>query len=122
MSISYSRTGGWKPPRDRELIEIQDTGEFTMWRSIGWATDPPTAIGRFAGEIAEALNARLHGEAAAAAKAGDFKKTLAPDTPIETIKIGEAQATIGANDDVEGPWADVVQRLRKLLHDLTKHP
>jgi hypothetical protein len=122
MSISYSRTGGFRPPRDREILEIQDTGEFTMWRSIGWATDPPSPIGRFSGEIDEALNARLHEEAAAAAKAGNLQMKLSPDSPVETIQIGEAKATVGANDEAEGPWGDVVRRLRKLLSDLTRHP
>jgi hypothetical protein len=49
MMIHYARSGGFRPPRDREILTIEEDGAFTMWRSVGSAVHPPSPVGRFAG-------------------------------------------------------------------------
>ncbi len=51
MIVTYRRVGGMQPPPDRELLTIDDDGSFTLWRSVGWATYPPTPVGRFSGRL-----------------------------------------------------------------------
>lgn len=122
MKISYSRSGGRTPPRDREILEINSEGTFSMWRSVGSATHPPTPIGRFAGQLYDQGQIQLQEAAAKAAKAGNLKLKPLPGAATETITVDEAQARLGANDKPEGAWTDVIEQLRRLLGNLTAFP
>jgi hypothetical protein len=122
MNIRYTRSGGRTPPRDREILELNADGKFSMWRSVGSATHPPTPIGRFAGQLDGQDQTQVQQAAAKAAKAGNLKLTPPPGAATETIAVGEAQARLGANDKAEGDWSGLIEQLRRLLGDLTASP
>lgn len=122
MKIRYTRSGGRTPPRDREILEIDTEGAFTMWRSVGSATHPPTPIGRFAGQLDAQEQKKIQQAAAKAAKAGDLKLKPPPGAATDSITVGEAQARLGANDKAEGDWAGLIEGLRRLLGELTASP
>jgi hypothetical protein len=123
MKISYYRVGGFMPPPDNEQLEIVGDGSFTLWRSVGWTTQPPTPVGRFAGKLDGEQNAALQREAQEAADAGNLNILLKPDSPLETISIeGSARAQMGIHDKPDGRWWPLVARLRALLGALTAFP
>lgn len=122
MNISYQRSGGRRPPRDNESLQIADDADFTMWRSVGAATYPATAIGRFAGRLTSDVHEALAKECAGAAGAGNLTLTPKPDGALETITVDSVRASLGANDDPTGPWEPLVTHLRQLLGDLTAQP
>lgn len=122
MNINYHRRGGRKPPRDNEQLEIDENGNFTLWRSVGWATTPPTPVGHFAGQLPAAEHDALCQQATVAAADGNFKATPKPDAAIETIKVDDAQARMGNHEKPAGPWGDLADHLRQLLVDLTERP
>ncbi|HXT37232.1 MAG TPA: hypothetical protein VN837_16785 [Chloroflexota bacterium] len=121
MNISYQRSGGRRPPRDNESLQITDA-RFTMWRSVGAATYPATAIGHFAGTLPPDVREALGQEAAGAAGAGNLTLTPKPDGALETITVDSVRASLGANDDPAGPWQPLITHLRQLLGDLTAQP
>src|SRR5690242_11482166 len=113
------------PPPDHEELEIGEEGAFSMWRSIGRATQPPTPVGLFNGRLEAGLYAELREEARAAAQARDLYISPAPDSPLEAITIGDIdvhKAYLGIHDDPEGAWGALVDRLRSLLGELTRFP
>lgn len=122
MNIRYTRSGGRTPPRDREILDIDATGAFTLWRSVGAATNPPTPVGQFAGQLDAQLAAELQRETQAAVNAGDVSLTPRPDSPVETITLDGVKARLGAYDEPAGAWGTLVSRLRQLLGDLTAFP
>jgi hypothetical protein len=122
MIISYQRSGGRRPPRDNESLRITSEGAFTMWRSVGASTYPATAIGSFAGTLAPDVHEALAREGAAAVTAGNLSLTPKPDGALETITVDSARASLGANDDPDGPWQPLINHLRQLLGDLTAQP
>jgi hypothetical protein len=122
MTIAYQRSGGRRPPRDNESLRIDSEAGFTMWRSVGAATYPATAIGRFAGTLAPEVREALAKEGADAVAAGNLSLMPKPDGAVETITIDSVQASLGANDDPIGPWQPLVSRMRQLLGDLTAQP
>jgi hypothetical protein len=122
MTITYQRSGGRRPPRDNESLRIDDEAGFTMWRSVGAATYPATAIGRFAGTLTSEAREALTQEGAAAVAVGNLSLTPKPDGALETIVVAGVQASLGANDDPTGPWLPLVSRVRQLLGDLTAQP
>jgi hypothetical protein len=121
--IQYKRTGGSRPPRDRELLTVDDKGEFSLWRSIGAAVFPPTAVGRFAGQLNAGDLAALQKLTQAAQKAGDLAVVPLPGSVIERVILGDGvNARLGIHDEPDGPWGALLARLRQLLADLTAHP
>jgi len=122
MNVIYQRSGGRRPPRDNESLQITGDAGFTMWRSVGAATYPATAIGHFAGTLASDILDALTKQCAAAAGAGNLTLTPKPDGAQETITVDSARASLGANDDPAGPWQPLVTHLRQLLGDLTAQP
>jgi hypothetical protein len=104
------------------LLEINPDGTFSMWRSVGNATQPPAPIGRFAGQLEPQIQAELQQAAAKAVEAGNFKLTPPPGAATETITLDQVQARLGANDEPEGAWAGLIEQLRRLLGDLTASP
>ena len=125
-TIHYERAGGFELPRDHEVLDIDTpgagTGAFTLWRSVGWTTHPATPVGRFSGLLDSAQNALLQDEAAAAERAGTVLIPIPPDSPIETIVVGQAQAMMGVHTDAGGVWGVLTAHLRQLLVALTQSP
>ncbi len=119
MIVKYRRRGGHRPPPDRETLDIDDDGSFSMWRSVPPA---PLPAGRFqgtlSGEDAEALAA----EAAAAAAAGGLEVLPKPGAAIETYEVAGAKAKLGHHDEPEGPWGQLIEHVRDLSEDLTDQP
>jgi hypothetical protein len=122
MTIRYTRSGGRTPPRDREVLEIGDDGAFTLWRSVGSATDPPTPVGSFAGKLEARDRTAITKLADAARQAGDLNIRPKPDSSTETISLDGATARLGALDQPEEPWGPLITRLRELLGELTSKP
>jgi hypothetical protein len=122
MIVTYLRAGGMQPPPDREELTIENDGSFRLWRSVGWATYPPTAIGLFAGKLEPETVDALKGEVAAANKVGKIKKIPMPGSAVEEINTGKARAEILDYVELETGWKELVERLRQMLHDLTASP
>jgi hypothetical protein len=122
MAIKFQRRGGRKPPRDNEVLTIEDDGSFDLWRSVGWTTQPPAPVGRFGGQLEETERIRLQEEVAAAQAAGDLQQTPRPDSSIDSVELPGARARLGNNDRVSGPWAPLIDHLRSLLGELTRSP
>lgn len=119
--LTYLRGGG-APPSDNEYIYIQTDGVFAMWRSVAWATYPPTAIGLFGGKLAPDGIAALAQEVTAANAVGRLRQRSSPDAPAETIETREARADVGIHDKPDNAWGPLIARLRQLLLDLTRYP
>lgn len=122
MMISYKRTGGTQPPLDNERLKIRKDGQFVLWRSIGWATVPPTPIGRFAGQLEPSMLSELRGMIDAAKQAGDYQSRAMPGVPIETVKIGKVRAEVAAGSPLQGAWLALFTQLRAWLQELTRMP
>jgi hypothetical protein len=126
--IEYKRTGGFRPPRDREILTIDEQGVFSMWRSVAAAVFPPTAVGRFSGELSPDAAAALKKLAEAAAQAGDLQVLIPPDSAVERVAVSgvalgdDAKASLGIHEEPGGAWGALLERLRQLLADLTAHP
>jgi hypothetical protein len=121
--IQYTRTGGSRPPRDRELLTVEDEGKFSLWRSLGAAVFPPTAVGHFAGKLNANDLAALQKLAQAAQKAGDLAVVPPPGSSLERVTLADGvNARLGIHDEPDGPWGALLARLRQLLADLTAHP
>jgi len=122
MICTYERGGGMAQPSDNELLEIENDGSFTMWRSVGWATVPPTPVGRFAGQVNKNDLRLLKEEAGAASGAGDLSSRMQPGIPVETIETEGASAEVTPGRDIPGPWGKLVEHLRELLGSLADQP
>jgi hypothetical protein len=120
--INYTRTGGRTPPRDREILAISNTGVFRLWRSVAFASDPPTPVGWFGGTLTVTDLTQLSSLATAAQQAGDLSIKPTPGSPIETLQVAGATARIGAYDEPEEPWGSLFEQLRGLLGSLTAAP
>ena len=122
MNVRYRRGGGRRPPPDREVLDIASDGSFTMWRSNGSASYPPSPVGRFSGKLSVEDAGQLETLATAAAAAGDLDVTPPPDAAIERIELEGATARVGHHEEPEGPWGPLAALLRRLLGDLTAQP
>ncbi len=123
MFIHYQSRGGTVTPQDREQLEIDEHGAFTMWRSIvGNAPYPMDAVGRFSGQLDPKTLADLKNEVAAAKGQGDLKKAPPRDAATATIEIDGAQASLGGTDEGEGAWGKLIAHLRTLQFELLRHP
>jgi hypothetical protein len=121
MFIEFQRTGGM-PPADREYLKIEQDGSFSLWRSIGWTTSPPTPVGRFAGKLGQEEQARLQNLIEVVSLTGNLQLKASPDSSIDRIKTGSVNATLGANDEADEPWGSLIEQLREWLGDLTRSP
>lgn len=122
MTLKYSRRGGHKPPRDMEELEIEADGTFSLWRSVGWATQPPSPVGRFKGQLDPGLNTIIEQEINQARQAGKVEIPLLPDSPVETVNLEGAQLKLGIHDTPAGSWGALITHLRSLLGELTIFP
>lgn len=122
MKVHYERSGGRQPPRDREILEISEDGSFTLWRSVGWATHPPTPVGRFAGHLEPETHQAVRVAAVAAVAAGDLRLLPKPDAAIETVLVDSVRARMGTHEEPPGAWGTLMTHLRQLLGELTNQP
>jgi len=121
--IKYSRTGGFRPPRDRELLTIDNKGHFRLWRSVSSAKWPPTAVGLFGGQLEDSELTKLQEMVQAAERLGDLEIIPPPGSAIERVTIGSGiHARLGIHNKPDGPWGSLLERLRQLLADLTAYP
>jgi hypothetical protein len=120
--ISLTRIGGLRLPQFRELLEIGDSGAFTMWRSVSKGADTPSPVGRFGGELG-ATDQKILGEAAESVRAEASRTWIVtPDSPVDTLTADGVSATLGIFDPGEGVWKDLAALVRPLLHELTAFP
>jgi hypothetical protein len=115
--LRYRVVGGRGAPPSDERLEIDDD-RFTLWRSTGL----PLA-GRFAGQLTEAAARDVAAAEAAAIGARPPDAEVPPDAPIETVELGDGTTIeLGHRGEVEGPWGELVEHLRRLADDLVDHP
>jgi hypothetical protein len=120
--IALTRTGGMRPPRLDERLDVADDGTFQLWRSVGTATLPATPIGSFAGRLSDAQR-RSVGEAAhAAAEEGSREWSPLPDSPVDRVQVSGVSATLGIHENGDGAWPALIRLVRDLLVDLTGLP
>jgi hypothetical protein len=119
--LSYRREGGWPPP-DHELLEIQDDGSFTLWRTIGRASQPPAPIGGFKGTLTEGERSDLQGLLNRIHQAADIRMPFPPDSAVETIMAAGRTALLPHTGMPGEPWAGLVALARTLLVQLTDRP
>jgi hypothetical protein len=120
--LRYSRSGGHKPPPDHESFELFKDGFFSLWRSIGSATYPPTPVGQFTGRLPEDDLKQINVEIARCTETGDLKVAPLPDASIETIQLAGVQANIFIHAEPPGAWGILAVRLREYLQSLTLYP
>jgi hypothetical protein len=120
--ISVTRTGGMRPPRFHEWLDIADDGTFQMWRSVGTATLPPTPIGRFAGRLSNTQRESLEKASRGAVGEGSREWSPLPDSPVDRLQVNGASATLGIHDNGDGAWAALIRLVRQLLVELTGAP
>lgn len=117
MTVSITRSGGRGAPPDRERLEIEDDGAFTMWRSVR-----SPVVGRFAGRLPEATLSKVGQLAAAAAAAVVPAVKRIPGAAAETIEVDGATLRAGSTGGPDGPWGELQAALRPLLRELTSSP
>ncbi len=123
MFIRFQSRGGTSAPQDREQLEIDDQGTFSMWRSIvGNAPYPLDAVGHFVGQLDSSALAGLKSEVAAARSQGDLKKTPPRDAATTTVEIDGAKASLGSSDVADGDWGSLLAHLRSLEFELLRYP
>ncbi|HEV8681783.1 MAG TPA: hypothetical protein VGS09_03260 [Actinomycetota bacterium] len=117
MITAYAREGGMWPP-DNESLLIEVGGRFSMWRSV----TAGVPFGRFEGRLARAEAEQISREAEAAAGVGGLEHPPEEDAAVETIEVMGTRATMGHDDQPDGPWGKLVEHLRRLLDQLTDQP
>jgi hypothetical protein len=123
LMLRYTRQGGRKPPRDREILEIEPNGAYMMWRSVGSSSYPPVPIGRFSGELSADQLSELQAKVDAVKPIGKLEVTPPPGAAIEKIEGNkDLRLTCGAHDEPEGPWGELIEYVRELLDQLTESP
>ncbi len=121
--IRLQRWGG-RPPRDDELLEIDPDGTFRMRRTVGPATRPATAVGRFGGVLPAAHRKVLVDLAARLEGAPAERHPLPMDASIDELTIDGAGGTaVGpAGITFGGAWGELAGVLRGMLVDLAADP
>lgn len=122
MMIRYARSGGFRPPRDREILTIEEDGSFTMWRSVGSAVQPPSPVGRFAGQLDAPTLESLKASVKAVALEGDLAIKPKPSSAVVNIETDRVKARMGIHDEPVGSWAELAESLKGLLGKLTNSP
>lgn len=120
--IALRRTGGMRPPRFAETLEIQDDGSFAMWRSVSIASGSPTPIGKFAGDLPAQVRAKLVAVSSAVISEGSRTWKVLPDSPVDTVSVDGSSATAGIRDPADGAWGELLGVVRPLLTELTQSP
>jgi len=115
------RAGG-SPPPDHEVLECREDGSFTMWRTIGRASQPSSPVGSFAGGISGDEWSQLQSAVAACASAGAVDQPPEVDASIETVEVGGITSRWGDWAKPPPPWDALAGHLRRLLGELTIHP
>jgi hypothetical protein len=121
MLLSYRRTGGHQPS-DFETLDVEEDCSFRMWRTIARATNPPTPIGSFAGELPGTDLEALRADIETTGKAGNLELPMPPGSAVEQVRIAGATATLPHSGEQEGAWGGFVTRCRGLLVSLTEQP
>ena len=122
MIIRYARSGGHRPPPDREILIIEEDGSYTMWRSIGSAVHPPSPVGRFAGQLdAQTLESLIVASKAVSLE-GDLVIKPKPGSAMVNIETGQVKARMGIHDEPENAWSQLAELLKGLLKQLTNSP
>lgn len=103
------------PPPERELLDVDEAGAFTMWRSRG------AIVGRFAGTVPDADAVAALADAAAAADP-PAAPTLPADAAGESVEVDGRSARVEAGESVPGPWGELLAACRGLLDDLRDQP
>ncbi len=114
--LRYRSTGG-QPPPDHELLTIDEDGRFTMWRSIGRASSPPSPVGSFAGTM-DVAELRSLGTA----PRGNVELPLPSDAATEVIDLGHSRLVGPNGGRVPQDWEPLVSYVRGLLGSLTGSP
>lgn len=114
-AISFQRFSDRFPP-ERELLEIDADGTFTMWRSYGGGR-----AGRFAGTVTDPE--RVSGLVAAVTGATPPEAAEAElDASVEVLRAGDTTIEVDADRRVDGPWGDALTFCREQMRTLTSEP
>jgi hypothetical protein len=114
-AVEFRRLGG-APPPEREVLQVDGDGRFTLWRSIG-----SPAVGRFSGGVPDpaglaALVAAVEGEQ------GTGRVEVPAGAPVEEVEVGGAVAAAEADLNPPGPWGPLLAACRRLTESLTDQP
>jgi len=119
--VVFRREGGTAPP-DHEVLRVTGDGRFTLWRSIGRSTRPPTPIGRFAGTVPAARWASLAAALDACRGAEAIELELPADAAREKVVLGRRTSTWADDATPPPPFAALAVEARRLLGELTAMP
>ena len=113
MIAAWFRQGrGPELPHDAESLGVDDDGTYNLWRAVG-----APAAGFFSARLEQGERAALAAAADAVQPAGDLELAAVPGAAAETISAGARRARLSADADVDPPWRDLVQLLRRLADD-----
>jgi len=118
--LSYRRRGGLPPP-DNEILTVEESGAFRLWRSIVRLDGGTARIGRFAGKLAPDELSRVR-TAFDGWKGDAAHERVPPDTPMETIRFRGGELRIPAGTPGPPGVGAALVHVRALVDSLTAHP
>jgi hypothetical protein len=113
-AIRFRRTSDHLPA-EHEVLDIAADGTFSMWRSTG------EAVGRFAGRV-PASSAIADAIARLGTDAPPATPVLPIDASLECLDVDDRTLSIGAHEQLNGPWGEVLGRCRSLIDSLREQP
>jgi hypothetical protein len=108
----FRQGGGPELPHDAESLGVDDDGTYNLWRAVG-----APAAGFFSARLEPGDRDALAAAADAVQPAGDLELAAPPGAAAETVSAGVRRADLSADADVDPPWRDLVDRLRRLADD-----
>ena len=120
-ALDFRREGG-SAPRDHDILTVADDGSFSMWRTVGRSTQPPSAIGRFAGAVPPERWAALSAALEQCRRADPIELSLPADAAREKVVFGKRVSTWADDAVPPAPYAALAVESRRLLSELTEAP
>ncbi len=116
--VAFARLSDASPPL-REMLDVDENGSWTVWRSVG------VAVGRFAGsgEAASGAGKRIIDLAAAAEGSQEpSSKDVGADATVDSIDIGDRSVAVPYRHSPDGPWGALFAACRIVLDEALDHP
>jgi hypothetical protein len=108
--LDFRREGG-SAPRDHEILTVADDGSFSMWRTVGRSTQPPSAVGRFAGAVPPERWASLSAALEQCRRTDPIDLPLPADAAREKVVFGKRISTWADDAVPPAPYAALLSSI-----------